>query len=356
MKQFSNQILLSITLLLALACNKQEQSPVSTPVVTPPTTLPAQTLSVTLTRNEINADGFDETIIRVLDKDNVDVTAGSVILINNVQATSNIFFTAIAGTYQVKATRNQVESAVVAIKAVSTGTSPFKQKVLAEMYTGTWCGICPGAIIPLEEHIKTKPEIIYVGIHGPMGSGDPYTYLFDAQLRNQFGVGGVPSVIVNRANKWDGKNSSLDQLTLQRAPLGLAIESSISGNTVSAKVKVRFDVSTSIPLKIVVALVEDNLIYNQANYGHYGLPNPIVGFKHQNVLRNAGTDIFGDKIPVAQQIKNNTWQKEVTLNIGGFVTSNCRLVAFVVYDTNTQNRTGVLNAQIAPVGQIKNFD
>lgn len=358
MKSLITKVLPVCLLIVAfLACNKQEATQITPPVATPSPTMPSgQSLSVSFSRNEINADGFDETRIRVTDKDNNDVTSSSTIFINNTQFSGTVFFTSLAGTYQVKAVRNNIESPIANINAVSPGPSAFKQKVIAEMYTGTWCGICPGTIIPLEEYIKTKPEIIYIGIHGPMGSNDPYTYSFDAQLRNKFGVGGVPTVIVNRSNRWDGKNSSLDILTQQRPALGLAIESAVSGNTISAKVKVKFDVSTSIPLKIVVALVEDNLIYNQANYGHFGLPNPIVGFSHKNVLRSAGTDIFGDKIPTAEQVKSNTWQKEVTLNGSGFNITNCKVIAYVLFDSDAQTRKGILNAQIAAAGQTKNFD
>lgn len=357
MKQILNKSFLVFFVILSFACNKQEASQIAPPVSSPSPVVPStQSLSISLSRNEITADGFDETRIQVKDKDNNDITSSATIFINNTPLTGNIFFTSTAGSYQIKAVRNNIESKIVIINAVSPGPSSFKQKVVAEMYTGTWCGICPGTIIPLEEYIKTKPEIIYVGIHGPMGSGDPYTYLFDSQLRTKFGVGGVPTVIVNRSEKWDGKNSSLEILTQRKAPLGLAIESTVSGSTVSAKVKVKFDISTSIPLKIVVALVEDNLIYNQANYGHFGLPNPITGFNHQNVLRNAGTDIFGDKIPTSEQVKSNTWQKEVTLNASGFNIANCKVIAYVLFDSDTQTRKGILNAQIAVVGQTKNFD
>jgi thiol-disulfide isomerase/thioredoxin len=350
MKQLFQKAVAALAIVLLISCSKEQ----ATSPVTPPAS--TQTLTVSFSRNEINADGFDETVIRVKDKDNNDVTAGSSIYINNTLAGSTVFYTAIAGTYQVKAVRNNLESATATLNAVSPGPSLFTQKVLTEMFTGTWCGICPGTIIPLEDYIKNRPEIIYVGIHGPSGSGDPYQYVFDPQLRSAFGVGGVPTVLVNRKSNWDGKEASLDQLTKQRAPVGIAFESSISGNTISAKVKVKFDVSTSVPLKLVVVLVEDKLKYNQTNYGHFNLPNPIVNFNHQNVLRGAGTDIFGDLIPVDQQTKGNIWQKEITLAANGYDLANCRLVGYVIYGSNIPDRKGVLNAQIATAGQNKNFD
>ncbi len=354
MKHPFQKAVVAFSMLLLLSCSKEQAT--TGPVTTPATGQPTQTLTISLSRNEINADGFDETIIRVKDKDNNDVTANSSIYINNNLTSSNVFYTANVGTYQIKALRNNVESVSTSLNAVLPGPPLFTKKVVTEMYTGTWCGNCPVTIIPLEDYISNRPDIIYVGIHGPSGSNDPYQYVFDTQLRNAFGVGGVPTVVVNRNANWDGKRATLDELTKQRAPLGIAFESSISGGMISAKVRIKFDVSTSIPLKLVVVLVEDNLKYNQVNYGHYNLPNPIVNFNHQNVLRTAGTDIFGDPIPVDQQIKGNIWQKEVTLNANGYNLSNCRLVGYVIYGSNIPDRKGILNAQIATAGQTKNFD
>ena len=103
-------------------------------------------------------------------------------------------------------------------------------------------------------------------------------------------------------------------------------------------------------------LVEDNILYSQANYGHFGLPNPIPNFKHRNVLRSAATDIFGDAIPSVQQIKGSTWEKNYTFNTTGFVQANCKIIAFVLYGDNADNRKGVLNVQVVSAGQNKGFD
>ncbi|MEO7394253.1 MAG: Omp28-related outer membrane protein, partial [Chitinophagaceae bacterium] len=156
--------------------------------------------------------------------------------------------------------------------------------------------------------------------------------------------------------KWNNTSASLQQLTQERAALGLAFETIISGSTISVKTKVKFDVSTSIPLKLIVMLVEDGLLYNQANYGHFGLPNPIVNFRHKNTLRAAATDIFGDAIPGAQQIKGNTWEKQLSFNAATYNTANCYIIATVIYDINNQNRKGALNTQIVAAGQNKDFD
>jgi len=119
---------------------------------------------------------------------------------------------------------------------------------------------------------------------------------------------------------------------------------------------VKFDVTTSTSLKLVVFLVEDGLVYSQVNYGYYGLPNPIPNYVHDGVIRAAATDIFGDEIPVNQQTKGNTWERTLSFNATGYNTAKCRVVAFVVFGSTTTNRKGALNVQSVAAGQNKAFD
>lgn len=351
-------LLLMVTSWIFIGASCSKSGNVDTPpvIIPPPPPAGTATLTVNLSQSQIAADGFDETTVTVKDANNTDVTNGSTIIVNNATINGNKFFTAVAGNYEVRATRGTAASATITLTATSPGASLFTQKTIAESFSGTWCGICPGTIIPLENYTNTHPNTISIGVHGPSGSSDPFQYIFDPQLRAAFGVTGVPTVLLNRDSKWNGNTTSLDELVQKRAALGIGIETNITGSTINVKTKVKFDVSTSIPLKIVVLLVEDNIQYNQANYGHFGLPNPIVNFNHRNVLRTAATDIFGDAIPIAQQQKGNTWEKSYTINTGSYVQSNCRIIAFVQYGDNANNRKGILNAQIVTAGQNKNFD
>lgn len=342
-----------LALSILASCSKGGSSVSTTP---PPPASTNNELLVTFSKNEIAADGFDEAIIKVKDQNNVDLTASSIIYINDAQVNSPVFYTNQAGSYNIKASSGSKQSAVTTLKAVVPSASPFTQKVLAEVFSGTWCGICPGTIIPLENYTNSNPNVISVGVHGPNGSSDPFQYVFDSQLRNSLSVGGVPTVILNRNIKWNNTNTALNQLAQQKAPLGLALESNINGSTITVITKVKFDVSTSIPLKLVVMLVEDGILYDQANYGHFGLPNPIPNFRHKNILRAAATDIFGDVIPVTAQVKGATWEKSLSFTTGSYNISNLYIVATVVYGTNSQNRKGSLNTQIVAAGKNKDFD
>lgn len=340
-----------LILFLTISCSKTNTT--NEPPTNPN---PVQKLTVSFSKNQITADGFEETTISVKDQSNADVTASSTIYINNAVFNGTTFYTSTTGTYQVKAIKGTLESAAVTLTAIAPGPSPFTQKVLIEDFTGTWCGICPGVIIPLDDYTNSKPNLISIGVHGPAGSNDPFKYVFDPQLRSTYGISGVPTVLLNRDSKWDKATITLDELAQKKALLGLALETSVSGSTITVKAKVKFDITTSLPLKIVLVLVENGLLYNQANYGHFGLPNPIPNFPHKNVLRTAATDIFGDVIPAAQLVKGNTWEKTYLFNATAYNISNCRIIGFVLYDTNSQGKKGVLNAQIVTAGQTQNFD
>lgn len=354
LKHFAQTLLL---VFIFAACSKTsttETTPQVTPTPIPPVV--AKALTITVNNTQFDADGFDEATFTVKDQTNSNVTASSVIYVNNTAITGSSFFTSTVGNYQVKAVKGSQESDVITITAKTPTPSPFTQKTIAEFFTGTWCGICPGTIIPLDNYTSTHPNTIMVGVHGPSGSNDPFQYIYDAQLRSAFNIGGVPTVLLNRDGFWDNANSSLDALALKRPSLGLALETTINGNAINVRSKVKFDVTTSVPLKLVVMLVQDNVQYNQANYGHFGLPNPIVNFNHRNILRATATDVFGDAIPSAEQAKGSTWQKDFSFNASAYNTAQCNVVAFVMYGTNSQNRKGILNAQVVHAGQTKNFD
>lgn len=184
-------------------------------------------------------------------------------------------------------------------------------------------------------------------------------------------LAGYPTAILNRSSKWSESTADLTAQLNKWAPLGLAIESSDNGTSVTGKVKVKFNVTTDQPMKIVVALVENGLVANQTNYYSpsggaspylYGGANPIVGFVHNNVLRRAATDIFGDAIPTTSQVKNGVYELPFSIPLAGSTSSgsytavgaNSAIVAYVL--DGSASKKGTYNVQYAPVGTIKIFD
>lgn len=308
---------------------------------------------VTTDKSEISANGFDDVTITVSNEDGEDVTSGCDIFINDAFVYNNTFITSTPGSYSIRAEREGSISDTAIVVATDPGPASFTQKILAEDYTGAWCGYCPRVGSHLETYIHEKSaNCIVVAVH----NGDPMEYAYEAQMRSRYGISGFPTAIINRDFAWSESDTELDVALTRRPVLGLALETSLSGSIVSIKVKVKSDITTTTQMKLVVMLVEDKLIGSQRNYGYLGLPDPIENYEHNHVLRVAATDIFGDNIPTTAIVKDTEWTKDFTINAGSYNTANCRIVAFVVYGTDSTNRKGVLNVQEVRVGENKAYD
>jgi hypothetical protein len=316
-----------------------------------------ETLTVSLSKTTVRADNFDEAVITVRNQSGTDVTSYCKFYVNGVLNTSSSLHTKSVGSLPVYATKGTVQSNTVTLTGTDPGPSPFTQKLIVEDYTGSWCGYCPRVGVSLTNYSATHPNCIVVGVHGPVGSSDPYIYLYDSELRGAFSVSSWPSAIVNRDYKWNESPAALDQELADRAPLGLSLESTVNGTTINVTAKVKFDVTTNVGMKLVLMLVQDGLVYPQVNYyaPQYG-GNPIATYVHNHVLRAAATNIFGDGIPAAQQTKDNTWQNSYSFNAAAYNIANCKIIGMVVFDSNSGGYKGALNVQEVAAGQTKNFD
>ena len=188
---------------------------------------------------------------------------------------------------------------------------------------------------------------------------DPYNFTGATALENQIGLTGYPTAMLNRNTEWnypETSNASINQavnLTSGVNPkLGVAMETTTSGNTSTVNVKVKFGKSFS-NLKLVVYALEDNLIYNQTNStSYYGGANPIVGFEHDHVLRAVlSSSILGETITGSTNL-NDEFSKSFTYTIPGNVNaSNVRFVAFVIDSSNK-----ALNARQAGPNENQSFE
>ena len=174
---------------------------------------------------------------------------------------------------------------------------------------------------------------------------------------------------------WNEDEADLDLALSKWAPLGLAINSSVSGNNITGSVKVKFNVTTEKSMKLVIALVENDLISSQTNYYSpqygvtpylYGGISPVTNFVNNGVLRKTSTDLFGDVIPVSFEFKDNVYELPFTFPLSGVVSggtpytvisNNSAIVAFVVDGTSMGiTNKGIYNVQYAAVGSTKDFD
>jgi len=327
--------------------------------------------SVTITVQEIpvpssltlstNKDSFwydtDTTNFLVVDNFGNEVTSLVTITAESGELTNPASF-ANPGTYNVVAAftlpdNSILSSNTVVVKAVE---STHTTKVMVEDYTGTWCQYCPRLAFALDEAVAADANIIPVAVHDDNDMPFPNVN----SLLNTFGITGFPQGRVNRTISWNESTSQPVALLEERQNMGLAINSSISGNTITAEVRVHYDLKVGSANRIVVYLLENGLVYPQVNFYNtdpsspfYQLGNPIMDYVHNHTARTTFTNVYGDAIPAGDSDTGSTHTANYTLNVPGSVqnTANLELVAFVVGPDNR-----VLNVQKADLGENKDFD
>lgn len=311
---------------------------------------------LTMSKTSIVGDGWENVEFYAKDQNNNDITASCQFFVDNVQINRNIWWTSTPGLYKVKARRSGSYSQDASLTVTDPGPSPFSQKVLIEDYTGTWCGHCPRVGMALDAYASSRPKAIVISNHGP--ANDPYTFSGHGLLANYFQLSGYPSVFINRDVKWNENTAQLDQAAEKRAPLGIAFQTTVNGNTISGTAKVKYDVNTTVNMKLVLYLVEDGKVYPQVNYGYFGLPDPINNYVHNGILRRTITDLYGEVLPATNQVKGGIQEVSFLVDATGFDISKCRIVGFVVHGSNSEGRklNAVVNAQTVAAGQNKNFD
>jgi hypothetical protein len=205
----------------------------------------------------------------------------------------------------------------------------FQRNVLMEDYTGTWCGYCPRMAYGIQKVEEQGIRSIPVALHG---GSNTEPFLYNGTLPTT--ILGYPTGKLNRLTDWDYLSASdvnkVKKLNGNNCPIGLAMNSTITGSAVNLDVKIKFK-SDYTGLKLVVYVVEDGLIYNQSNYtSYYGGASVISGFRHDNVLRACYTDIYGDSLTGTTD--GATVTKNFSVNVPANVqnVANMRFVAFVV--------------------------
>lgn len=254
--------------------------------------------------------------------------------------------------------------------AVGPVPATFTQKVLIEEFTGEWCGYCPDGALKLEAAVDQHPGLVFgAAIH----DGDPYEISsLNTTFQTTFNVTGYPSGMVNRTpqgttvcldrNFWQSFATSL---LAGNPPCGLAMTSYTTG-TDSFYVQVHAGFNTALTGNhyLTVYVIEDEIVSNgQANYYNndsnsplYGLGNPIVGWKHNHVVRQVLTAPLGDPIPASKLTPGG----EHVVKFGGRYTginkSKMSFIAFVNTTGPTALDHKILNVQQAKLYEIKKWD
>ena len=311
-----------------------------------------------ITAIEITHDGQPQVILKgdsfifqVKANNSTDVTAESTFKVDDFPIDGHTFTTSDEPKeYMVQAFYNDIVSEPITV-ITSDG---YPKNVLIEDYTGTWCGNCPRVSYAIEQVKNQTDRVVSVAIH----ISDSYTFDGAITVNDEFGIASYPNARLNRIHKWtapepDNIAEAVNFTGL--APLGVAISSTLVGNTISISNRVEFAETITEPLKLVVYLVENSLIQDQENYTNYfGGDAILVNFEHNDVLRAIYTNHLGNTIPADQAVEDTIYLLQLNENLSISIENlaNLHLVAFVVNaDTNE-----VINVREAVIGETQEFE
>ncbi len=269
------------------------------------------------------------------------------------------------------------------------------RKVLIEEFTGTWCGNCPQAIIPLDD-LNTNPNFIVIANHGPHSSGtygDHLACLYSEQVCAFDSIGSYPAAAIDRYDwNYNGNFGSVIPATLPAILWGdyanrrLAITSPVSidlitsydssSHIVTVTINANFVGSASGDLRIVCALTEDSVTgstlvqenYFGRNCSHpdsteipfwYNYPCSIPsvpgGFCFNHVARTcipAGYTLgISGIIPSSVTDGEHYTQTYTDTLQAGWNSNNMKVVAYITRFSGHYYQNEILNAQEVTLGQ-----
>ena len=232
----------------------------------------------------------------------------------------------------------------------------FKKRVLIEDYTGTWCGNCTRVAHAIDEVKEQTDKAVTVAIHN---GNDPYHFAGIAPLKNLILPNSPLALPVSRLNRmivWTFPEPTNVQeainLTGNNSGLGIAMNSSIENGNINLDVNVKFALNYT-NLKLVVYLLEDELVYFQRNYTtYYDNVNPITNYVHNHVLRASMTDILGETIS-GNTSAGSSFTKNFTIPVPSNIANaaNINFVAFLVGEDNV-----AINSRAAEANEAQEFE
>ncbi|WP_027378555.1 Omp28-related outer membrane protein [Chryseobacterium daeguense] len=202
-------------------------------------------------------------------------------------------------------------------------------------------------------------DYVFIGIHGPEGTTDPWANSTSTELEVLKNISEWPGMFINRNVLWPYDSNYTDMsLPLSQlkaySRIGIKMNSTVSGNTVNIETKTFFTENLN-NLKIAAFIVEDGLVHNQKNYigALYGGASTIYNYTHHNVLRNKLTgSVTGDPIPDSQTVISNEYTKSFQYNIpAGFNAGNLKVIVMILDGSG-----GVLNVREEKIGTGNNYE
>lgn len=189
------------------------------------------------------------------------------------------------------------------------------RKALLEEYTGIHCGYCPDGHAIANDILAANPGNVFaINIHcggyaAPSGSELDLRTEFGDALMNNAGISGFPAGTVSR-HAFSGSSIEVDrgqwrnrvsQILNMSSYVNIAAKGTLNWQTRELEVTVQLYYTGASPKEtnyIHVAMLQDNIIGTQSNYGNYNPSQILPGGKyvHHHALRHLITGQWGDEV------------------------------------------------------------
>lgn len=263
----------------------------------------------------------------------------------------------------------------------------FKQKVLIEDITSASCVACPTASFTTEELAKSeyKDRVVSVAVHDDYNADmvkDPFVLPKVRDLVRALKLKGYPHISFNRNTSLSGqlfqnwlrqrKNDAGDmeffldmnsfknfytkhKLLDESSPIGIKIESNLTATSGIVNVSLKFSTNINQELKYIVYVLEDGLVFKQANgtplYGNTsGEPRWETNFVHNHVVR-ATNNFLGESIAAGQTMASNEFKATADLS---YTVQDISKVSVVVAVLDKDGN--VVNAQKAKANTTQDYE
>ena len=194
---------------------------------------------------------------------------------------------------------------VMMAQDLTVSTSVEKRNVVIEEYTGVGCGYCPDGHARANQICQQYEGHAWaINIHqGGYATGSGYETEWGDGLAGQYNISGYPCGTVNRGTM-SGRGDWAGQATTVRgedSPVNVAARATIDPMTREMVIEVQmyYTGTQSVSSNFLnVALVQNNIIGPQSNYGNYNQDYimPDGSYRHMHMLRDLITGQWGEEI------------------------------------------------------------
>ncbi|HET8803998.1 MAG TPA: Omp28-related outer membrane protein, partial [Aequorivita sp.] len=255
-------------------------------------------------------------------------------------------------------------------------TNGAAKKVLLEQFNGAWNGYCPDSDFIMESILTQYPdEVIGISIH----SLDEMAY--NNGIEPEFSNGSSPVGMIDRkkftgeineiVNRTDWANYVTEQLTSYTpAKVDIRINYDSATRIITGTITAEFIDSAMGDMRFVMSVVEDEVIgsgtgFDQINYynnsqGHpfYGAGNPIVGYKHRNVLRANLPGVYGNPGIIPSSVNaGSIYSETFTYTLpANYDETKISVVGFLAYSVPEVGQREILNADQKLLSEVLSIE